>query len=188
MVGRPSAWQSVEVDREARRIWAPKAAIAHILGANPSWLSSLQVEPDAQGRLDLRTVARRFVEHREAAAERRGAKAERDDNDLNELRKENLRQRIRTQELDNLERERMLIDAEALGQVWQRALGSFRSALEAIPRKLAAVEGVSAEVERECARLVAAALEGLADLELVDDDDGSGEEGGDMAHEVAASP
>jgi phage terminase Nu1 subunit (DNA packaging protein) len=166
VAGRPSAWLSVEVDRTARTVWAPKAAIAHILGANPSWLSSLEVQPDSDGRLDLSVVARRFVAYRENAAHRKGQRTAKQDDDLEELKREQIRQRIRAMELDNDQREGELVEIEALGRVWTRTLSAFRTSLESIPRKLAAQHGASAQVEDAAAELLHKALTDLGSLDV----------------------
>ncbi len=174
---------TVTVDRDRHTIWAPKAAVAQILGANPSWLSSLQVEPDDQGRLDLRVVARRFVEYRENAAHRRGVNEAKRDDDLLDLKKEQLRQRIRRDELDNAQREGELVEAEALGLIWTRTLSAFRTSLESIPRKLAAQHGASDQVEDAATELIHRALTDLGSLDV----EAVGERG-KMAPEMADGP
>ena len=70
--------------------------------------------------------------------------------------------------LDNRAKMGELVNVDELGQVWTRAFAGFRSALEVIPRKLAAAHDVDSGVERELARLIDDALRELAGLELGD--------------------
>lgn len=176
MVGRPSAWNAVKVDVGRRTVLAPKSAVADLLGANKSWLSSADIPPVEPELLDVRVAARKYIEYREGIAKRRALKEAAETDEEQALRIAKLRAQVEKQELENQQTRRELVDVAELGGEWTRALTAFRAALEVIPRRLAAEHGIDAKVERAAHRLIADALRELADLSLDDSDEGDADE------------
>lgn len=182
MAGRPGAWTLVEVDREAHTVLAPKAAVADLIGANRSWLSSANIVPTRDGLLDVREVARKFIEYREGVAHRRGQRSAADSDEVAELKAERLRLQNERLSIQNRASRNELLAVNELAIAWTRTLATFKSALEVIPRKLAAVEGVTREAEHELESLIDQALRDLASIDV------GGAGGGNGAAGVAAGP
>lgn len=185
--GRPSAWSQVVVEDDT--ILVPKAAAAKTLGANASWLSSLNVSP-VRGRLyDLRVLARAFVAYREGIVKRRTEKAKLESDELVAAKVQKTQLEAERLELQNRERRGELVDIEHLAPVITRALAAFTRRLTNIPRKLAAEYGIEPETEAALKVFIDDALGELADLDYGPGAaSGGGVVGPDPGHQAAAEP
>lgn len=161
--GRPSGWSEARVEGDT--ILVPKAVAAKVLGANASWLSSLNV-PAVRGRLyDLRVLSREFVTYRENIVKRRTERAKIESDELMAAKVRKTELEAERLELQNRQRRGELVDVEHMAPVITRALASFTRRLSNIPRKLGAEHGLDREVEEATKLLIDDALRELADMD-----------------------
>lgn len=142
---RPKAISRVVVDGE--RVLAPKSACASILGAPPSWLSSLKVPAARDDLYDLAVISRKFVAYREGVVKRLHSREAKRGDAIKDQRLLKIKLENEKLELANAESRGELVDKAAMGLVVQRAMTAFKKQLEVVPRKMAS-RGLSTDHER----------------------------------------